>query len=66
MTDRQWYAMLNKAYDAKAAELVAAGWKVQNQGQQFVEHFTNEAGEKIQIRRRLGDTRWFTEQYMGW
>lgn len=62
MTDAQWYTHLNQRYDAKAAELMADGWEVRNEGQRFVEHYERN-GEKIQIVRKLGSDNWQTRPY---
>lgn len=62
MTDKQWYTQVEKAYAAKAAELIAAGYTCQNQGERFIEHFTK-GSERVQIVRQLGSPNWYTTPY---
>jgi len=49
---------MNKAYDAKAAELKAQGWKQNGRG--INQYFTRN-GETVILCRQLGSNVWYVE-----
>lgn len=51
-------AEMNRLYDLKAAELVAAGWCKHGRGRN--QYFTKRGAEPVVIRRNLGETTWYT------
>jgi hypothetical protein len=51
-------AEMNRRYDRKAAELVAAGWRKHGRGRH--QYFTKRGAEPLVIRRNLGEPNWYT------
>lgn len=59
--DAEYYALQNKLYEAKAAELVAAGYERVKDASLYKWLYTKD-GETLAIVRKLASTEWYTEQ----
>lgn len=61
VAETAWFAHcaeMQRLYEAKAAELVAAGWRRQGRGRW--QYFTQAGEQPLVIRRQLGSRTWYT------
>lgn len=62
--EREWNEhceRLQWQYNILAQQLISDGWEQHNKGQRFVEYFAK-GDEAIVIRRKLGQSNWYTTQ----
>ena len=62
--EKEWRAHcaeMNRLYEIKAAELLADGWTIHDQGRRFGgEYFTKPGHEPVIIVRQPGSAHWYT------
>lgn len=61
MQDAEYYALQNQLYEAKAAELIADGYKRVKDASLYKWLYTKD-DETLAIVRELSSTEWYTEQ----